>query len=104
MATYTLWPDSATVTLSSDGQAAEQGINLGTVFKANVAGRITHLRFYETSVAAGTVDLRLYNSAGTVLASAQYTAVNGQSGWRNVALATPYQVTVGTWYMVAYRV
>lgn len=104
MAIVSLIPDNTTLNLTVvDADAASLGINLGAVLKFTVAGSITALRFYEKSDLAGTVDLRLYSSAGAVLASVQFTAVSGQSGWRNVALATPYAITIGTWYMTAYH-
>lgn len=103
MAVVTLIPDATTPAGAVDAQAATDGINLGAVLKFTTPGSITSLRYYEFAGAAGTVTLRLYDSAGAVLASATHTAVNGQSGWRNVALATPYEVTPETWYMTAYR-
>src|SRR5688572_25768770 len=103
MATVSLF-NNATTTLASDGAVQTQGINLGTVFKCNVAGNITHLRYYETPNMAGTVTLRLYDTAAAVLASTTHTAVAAASGWREVALGTPYAITVGTWMEASYHV
>jgi hypothetical protein len=103
MATVNFWGSGAT-TVAVDAAAADQGFNGGLVFKCNLDGDITHLRYYETANAQGTVDLRLIDTSATVLASVQHTAVNGNSGWRDVALATPYTVTPGTWMMVYYHV
>lgn len=80
----------------------DQSINIGTKFVVNVAGTITHLRYYEQTGTTGTVTLRLVNNSQTVVASATHTAVTGQTGWREVALTTPYTVAPGEKYLTYY--
>ncbi|KKS00901.1 MAG: hypothetical protein UU53_C0024G0006 [Candidatus Curtissbacteria bacterium GW2011_GWC2_41_21] len=66
---------------------------LGYRFKPNVSGQITQLWCYST----GTRNVRLYSDTGTLLANANIVCNNA---WVSADI-TPYNVTAGTYYMVA---
>ncbi|MCA1569294.1 MAG: DUF4082 domain-containing protein [Chloroflexi bacterium] len=103
LANETIWPNTQT----GDEYGGVEG-TFGTRFTVDVAGQITHLRFYETASQDGTVGLKLWEmtsaTAGTELASTSYDAsATGVSGWRNVAIA-PVTVSPGVQYMVSYHI
>lgn len=77
--------------------------NLGTVIRANVAGNITALRYYQTpSMAAQIVTLRLYvDGSTTPVATATNDQVAGAEGWVEVSI-TPYAISSGQYFMAAY--
>lgn len=72
--------------------------NLGYKFTAKASGQITALaaRVHDTNSST----IRLYDSAGTVLASATVTGV--VDTWVSASI-TPVSVTAGSWYVVAVR-
>jgi hypothetical protein len=63
-----------------------------------VAGRITAMRYYRSSLEAGTVTsttLTVWSSGGVSLASAATTAEANGAGWRSAVLGTPLNITAG---------
>lgn len=72
--------------------------NLGYKFTVNASGQITALaaRVHDTN----SNTIRLYDSGGTVLASAIVTGV--VDTWVSASI-TPVSVTAGSWYVVAVR-
>jgi hypothetical protein len=66
-----------------------------------VAGTITGIRFYKSPQATGTHVGNLWNTAGTLLASATFTSETA-SGWQQVNLPSPVALTPGTTYIVSY--
>ena len=83
---------------NNDGSA----LSLGTKFSTNTNGFITALRFYKASGNTGTHTGQLYTASGTLLTQAVFTSETA-SGWQQVNLTTPVQVTAGTVYVVSYH-
>ena len=77
-------------------------LSLGTKFTTSTNGSITALRFYKASGNTGTHTGQLYTASGTLLAQAVFTGETA-SGWQQVSLTTPVQVTAGTVYVVSYH-
>jgi hypothetical protein len=77
-------------------------VTLGVKFSASVSGQITGLRFYKSSGETGTSHtLTLWSSTGTQLASATSSS-EPASGWVDVALSSPVNITAGTTYVAGY--
>jgi hypothetical protein len=95
----TIWASSATPVNPSiaDSSAVEVGVK----FKADVAGKITGIRFYKGSGNTGTHVGNLWSSTGTKLASATFSGETA-SGWQQVSFTTPVSVTAGTVYVASY--
>lgn len=96
---YTLWSRSAPTTVVIGNETV--GIELGNKFTAVVAGQVTHVRFYKTSVNTGTHIGSLWDSSGRRLASVTFTGETS-SGWQVAKFATPVSVKAGSTYMVSY--
>jgi len=84
------------------GTATDASYELGTRFRPSTDTRITALRFYRPAVGAGAVTGRLWNAAGTLLASAAYT-LSG-TGWQTVELIPPVEITAGQDYIASFNV
>ena len=84
------------------GGAMGSPYTVGTAFTVTTAGTITHLRYWHTAgCTPGTVHtLSLWSNAGVKLASVADAGAVGVTGYREVALGTPYAVTAGTRYRV----
>lgn len=87
-------------TANGDGSTWEQGVE----FSSSVSGRITHIRFWKApGEDAGNHIGKLWSSTGTLLASAQFPC-ESPSGWQEVQLAMPVQITAGVKYRVSYNI
>jgi hypothetical protein len=75
--------------------------NLGVKFTADTSGTITGIRFYKASTNIGSHIGSLWNSTGTLLASATFTNESG-SGWQTVLFSSPVTITPGTTYVASY--
>ena len=95
-----LWPSSATpgTTASADTQSVE----LGVKFRADVDGWMTGLRFYKGSGNAGSHVGSLWTAGGALLSRALFTGETS-TGWQEVQLDAPVQVTAGTTYVASYN-
>jgi hypothetical protein len=82
---------------TTDNAALEVGVK----FRAQVDGKVTALRFYKGSTNAGTHVGHLWTRTGTLLASATFTNETA-TGWQQVALSSPVQITAGTTYVASY--
>jgi uncharacterized protein DUF4082 len=80
-----------------DGNAVE----IGTKFRADVAGFVAGVRFYKGSGNTGTHVGRLWSGSGTPLASVTFTGETA-SGWQQASFATPVTITANTTYLVTY--
>jgi len=94
-----LWPDSTTPTVASYNDTS--AVQVGTRFKASVAGKVTAIRFYKGSANTGTHTVYLWDSSGNKLAQATSTGESA-SGWQTVTLSTPVTLTVGSTYVASY--
>jgi glucose/arabinose dehydrogenase len=97
---YTLWP--ATTTPAVLDQAAGPSVELGVRFQAERNGWIKALRFYKCVANTGLHVGNLWANNGTLLASATFTDETA-SGWQEVQLQTPIQITAGTPYIASYH-
>jgi len=76
---------------------------LGMIFSSDVAGYITKLRYYRQTGDTVSHDGHLWNSIGTLLATAAFPA-SSNVGWQSVALASPIAITANTNYTVSYSI
>jgi hypothetical protein len=92
--------ESPTRVQTSDGGAAT-GVQLGVHFYADVSGTATGVRFFNPSSDTGTYVGKLWDSAGSLLASATFPAVNS-TGWKDVSFSTPVHLAANTLYTASY--
>jgi hypothetical protein len=77
-------------------------VELGVKFSASTAGVIAGLRFWKDSINTGTHTAHLWNSTGSLLASATF-ANETASGWQTVLFSNPVQIAPGTVYTASYH-
>jgi hypothetical protein len=82
--------------------ADNSAIEVGVKFQVSVTGTITGLRFYKGVGNTGTHVAHLWNSTGTLLATATFTSETA-TGWQYVSFATPVAVLAGTTYLASYH-
>ena len=93
-----LWDTSAVpATLATETSPLE----LGTRFRSSVTGQVTALRFYKAPGSVGPHVGHLWDSTGTLLATATYAAETA-SGWQQVNLINPVNVVKNLDYVVSY--
>jgi hypothetical protein len=92
-----LWDASVT----PQGPANTDPVELGVKFRASVAGEITGVRFYKHPDNDGTHVGRLWSSAGVLLASATFTD-EGELGWQAVEFEEPVEIAANTTYVASY--
>lgn len=86
-------------TTSAGGQTWEPA----TQFSSNVAGKITHVRYYRAPGETGTHVGRIWSDTGTLLALVTFQNETA-SGWQTQALPTPLTISAGVKYRVSYNV
>ena len=77
-------------------------IQLGVKFRSAVAGSVTGVRFYKSSVNTGTHVGSLWSATGSLLAQATFTGESA-SGWQKVTFATPVPIQADTTYIAGYH-
>jgi uncharacterized repeat protein (TIGR02543 family) len=77
------------------------GMELGMRFRVDQDGWVTKLRYYKPAGATGTHTGHLWTSAGTLLATQDFTNET-PSGWQETTLTAPVAVSAGTTYLVSY--
>lgn len=82
---------------TTDAGPAELGIK----FSADVSGWISGIRFYKGSGNAGTHIGSLWTTSGELLSRATFTGESA-TGWQEVQLDQPVQITAGTTYVASY--
>jgi hypothetical protein len=82
--------------------ADSSSVELGLKFRSDIAGSITSLRFFKRSTSTGVHVGSLWSATGTLLARATFVGETA-SGWQQVDLATPVQITANTLYVVSYH-
>jgi hypothetical protein len=95
-----IWPVTAVPGVADQGP--DSSVELGVRFKADINGYITGVRFYKSGTNTGTHVGNLWNSSGTLLASATFTN-ESSSGWQQVNFASPVAITAGTVYVASYH-
>ena len=98
-AAVTLFAQSTPATISS---GADNPVELGVKFNADVSGVVTGVRFYKSSANAGAHVGSLWTLGGTRLAQVTFTQET-PSGWQEARFAAPVAVTAGTTYVVSYH-
>jgi O-glycosyl hydrolase len=81
----------------SDGKAVEVGVK----FIVNGSMQVQGVRFYKGSGNTGAHIAHLWNSAGTLLATQNFTNEN-DSGWQAVLFTSPIRVNAGQVYTASY--
>jgi hypothetical protein len=77
---------------------------LGMRFTPLVAGKITHIRYYRSPSEPSITHVgKIWNASGTLLASATFTGETA-SGWQQVTLSSPLQLTANQQYTVSTNV
>jgi len=79
-----------------------QGVTLGVKFRAATNGTVTGVRFYKGPQNTGTHVGSLWESDGTLLASATFTDETA-TGWQQVGFSTPVAITADTTYIASYH-
>jgi N,N-dimethylformamidase beta subunit-like protein/uncharacterized protein DUF4082/Big-like domain-containing protein/cadherin-like protein len=80
----------------------QSSVEVGMKFQSSQNGTITGLRFYKGPGNTGPHVADLWNSTGTLLATATFTNET-PSGWQQVNFATPVAITAGTTYVASYH-
>ncbi|MBS0659113.1 MAG: DUF4082 domain-containing protein [Verrucomicrobia bacterium] len=76
------------------------GYELGVRLRAEVAGKLTAVRYYRVPGESGSHMARVWSTAGTLRASADF-AGETVSGWQQVALNPPLIVAAGETFVVS---
>ena len=80
---------------------ASSSVELGVSFTPTQSGLVTGVRFYKGAGNGGTHTGTLWSSTGTALRTVTFTGETS-SGWQTATFGTPYEVKVGTTYVVSY--
>ena len=94
-----VWAPSSVPTIADSGEVAS--VELGMKFRADSAGYVTGVRFYKSAANGGTHIGNLWDSSGSLLATAQFTSESA-SGWQQVNFNTPVLINSGATYVVSY--
>jgi len=75
---------------------------LGTKFKANVAGKITHVKIYANAAEGGAHNVRIWNATSGALLAGPYswTIASGTAGWKTYDIPD-LSIAANTDYIVA---
>jgi hypothetical protein len=80
---------------------SDDGVTLGVRFVSDMDGFVTGIRFYKDPRNNGIHTGELWDSTGTLLASAAFT--ESASGWQQVNFGTPVPITASTTYVASYH-
>jgi hypothetical protein len=97
---FSFWSPSTTPAVLADTDSS--AIELGVKFRTDVPGTITGIKFYKGSTNTGTHVGNLWDSTGTLLASATFTSETA-SGWQTVTFSTPVAISANTTYVASYH-
>jgi hypothetical protein len=97
---YSLWSSSSAPKVASDSDSAS--VELGTKFRADVAGDVTAVRFYKSRANSGQHTGHLWRSDGTLLASVTF-AGETSSGWQTATFGSPVRIAPGVTYVISYH-
>ena len=98
-ATTSVWAANAVPGTASDADSS--AVEVGMKFRSDVAGKVNAIRFYKGAQNIGTHVGHLWNSAGTPLATINFTGETA-SGWQQATLLTPVDIAANTTYTVSY--
>ncbi|WP_179612979.1 DUF4082 domain-containing protein [Rhizobium leguminosarum] len=77
-------------------------VELGVKFQSSVAGTVSGIRFYKSSLDTGTHTGSLWSSTGTRLATLTFTNESA-SGWQSATFSSPVTLTAGQTYTASYH-
>ena len=77
-------------------------VEIGTRFRASVAGNITGIRYYKFSTNTGTHTGSLWSNTGTLLATATFSGETA-TGWQQVNFSSPVAIAANTSYVASYH-
>jgi hypothetical protein len=94
-----IWPASAA---PASPRLTSSPLTVGLKFESTVSGYISGIRFYNGASSASGPEIGLfYNSGGTLLAQATFSAATS-AGWQQVNFSTPVAIVANTVYVAAY--
>jgi Domain of unknown function (DUF4082)/Concanavalin A-like lectin/glucanases superfamily/Domain of unknown function (DUF4091)/Abnormal spindle-like microcephaly-assoc'd, ASPM-SPD-2-Hydin len=99
-AQQTIWPATsvpATVDNGPDGP-----VELGVLFRSDVSGTITGIRFYKSAANTGAHQGHLWSQSGALLASVTFAGETA-SGWQQANFSTPVSISANTVYIASYQ-
>jgi N,N-dimethylformamidase beta subunit-like, C-terminal/Domain of unknown function (DUF4082)/Bacterial Ig-like domain (group 2)/Bacterial Ig domain len=96
----TIWTPVSAPTTTDVGP--DSPVELGVLFKSDVNGNISGLRFYKSTANTGTHVGNLWSSTGTLLGTATFINETA-SGWQQVSFGTPVAITANTVYVASYH-
>jgi hypothetical protein len=96
----TIWSIAAPAGAKVDADAGS--VELGTPFKAAVAGTVTGVRFWKTAENAGPHVGNLWSATGARLATVTFKNETA-SGWQTAAFPTPVGIAAGQQYVISYH-
>ena len=94
-----IWSPTSAPGIADSGDP--NGVELGTKFRADQNGYVTGIRFYKSANNTGSHVGNLWNTSGTLLATATF-ANESSSGWQQVNFSAPVAIAAGTTYIVSY--
>lgn len=80
----------------------KSAVEVGTMFRATVAGSVTGVRFYKHAQNKGPHTGNLWDNRGQLLASVAFTGETA-SGWQTARLDKAVALQAGRWYTVSYH-
>lgn len=92
-------PSGTITSVSGGGSTWEQA----TQFSSTMSGKVTHIRFFKVPQETGSHVGRIWSDTGAQLVQQPFTGETA-SGWQEVQLTTPLQITAGVRYRVSYNV
>lgn len=96
----TIWPTSSAPVNADAGP--DNAVELGVLFKSDLGGTVSGIRFYKSANNTGTHVGNLWSSTGTLLASANF-ANETASGWQQANFSTPVTISTNTVYVASYH-
>ena len=81
--------------------ADTSSVVLGVEFTSDNAGKIAGIRFYKAATNTGTHIVSLWDTSGTLLASATASGETA-SGWQEVRFSSPVSISANTTYVASY--
>lgn len=93
-------PQSLFTTQTPTGEFTDGPYELGMKFSSAVAGRITKIKYFRTSVETGSHTGHVWSTSGALLATVNF-ASESSYGWQEATLSTPLYILPNTTYIVS---
>jgi Domain of unknown function (DUF4082)/Putative Ig domain/Bacterial Ig domain len=95
-----VWSSLSTPAVADVGP--DNPVELGMKFRSDVAGSVQAIRFYKSIANTGTHAGSLWSATGTRLATVIFSGESA-SGWQQMNLSAPINITANTVYIVSYH-